>query len=53
MSIKQLKLFMTNVFLNAKINNHMYGVASCFIRVIELNQTRVILLEFVAKNVSS
>jgi hypothetical protein len=45
MSVKQIKPFMTNVFLNAE--NKMYRVASCFNRLIELKQKMWILLECV------
>ena len=47
MLVKQMKHFMTNVFLNAE--NKISGV-SCFNRVIELNQKMLILLKFLTKN---
>ena len=47
MSVKQIKPFMTNAFLNAE--NKISGV-SCFNRVIELNQKMLILLKFLTKN---
>ena len=41
-----MKPFMTNVFLNAKIKYQMCRVASCFNRVIQLNQIMLILSKY-------
>ena len=45
MSVKQMKPFMTNVFLNAENEISDFLVASWFNRVIELNQKMLIVLK--------
>ena len=50
MTVKQMKLFMMNAFVNAEIKYEKYRVASCFNRVIELNQKMLILSRFLTKN---
>jgi hypothetical protein len=53
MSVKQMKPFMTNVFLNAENEISDFLVASCFNRVIVLNHTtRLILSPFLETNQS-
>ena len=47
MSVKQMKPFMTNAFLNAENEISDFLVASCFNRVIVLKQKMLILLEFI------
>ena len=50
MSVKQMKPLMTNAFLNAENKISDVCVASCFNRVIELNQKMLILSIFLTKN---
>ena len=52
MSVKQMKPYMTNVFLKAenKISDVSCRIASCFNRVIQLNQKMQILSKFLKKN---
>jgi hypothetical protein len=49
MSVKQMKPFMTNVFLNAENEISDFLVPSCFNRVNVLKQKMWILLEFITK----
>ena len=51
MSVKQMKPFMTNLFLNAENEISDFRVASCFNRVIELKQKMLILSQFATRNV--
>ena len=50
MSVKQMKPFMTKVFLNAENETSDFLVASCFNRVIVLKQKMLILIEFIKKS---
>ena len=50
MSVKQMKPFMTNVFLTTKIKYQMCRVASCFNRVIELNHEMLIISKLLTEN---
>ena len=50
MSVKQMKPFMTNVFLNAENKISDVRAASYFNRVIELNKIMLILSQFLTKN---